>query len=145
MQYCRWNCSLQFFQCIFSKLSLQTFQGSVSEHTSECGGYLHIEYWFTSSHLRSIEHMYSDHGLLALEALRNNPIVVVPLMLGRLEEKLGQLKSIHLELKKIWAQVCADNHAKSLAFRSKRAYAIFFNCMKQEPSVCIVVGLNLFE
>ncbi|KAI9126932.1 hypothetical protein K1719_002528 [Acacia pycnantha] len=83
-------------------------------------GSLRIEDCFTALHLRWIEHMYGEHGLEALEALRNNPTVAVPLMLGRLEGKLEELKPIHLELKKVWAQVYADDHAKSLAFPAKR-------------------------
>ncbi|XP_054800324.1 paired amphipathic helix protein Sin3-like 2 [Prosopis cineraria] len=73
-----------------------------------------VEEHFRVSHLRIMERIFGEHGLDAIEELRKNPTVALPLMQKNLEEQHTKLKQCRERLNMAWAQDYADNHAKSL-------------------------------
>ncbi|XP_028775290.1 paired amphipathic helix protein Sin3-like 2 [Neltuma alba] len=81
-------------------------------------GPIHIEEYFSVLHLKCIERLYGDYGLEAMEALRKNPIVALPVMLSRLKQKRKEWKKCRSEFNKVWAEIYAENYYKSLDHRS---------------------------
>ncbi|CAH9088055.1 unnamed protein product [Cuscuta epithymum] len=81
-------------------------------------GYIHIEDYFSALNLRCIERLYGDHGLDVTEVLRKNPSNSLPVILTRLKQKQEEWTKCRSDLNKVWAEIYAKNHYKSLDHRS---------------------------
>ena len=69
-------------------------------------------------HLRCIERLYGDHGLDVMDILRRTPAVGLPVILTRLEQKQDEWTKCRTDFNKVWADIYAKNHYKSLDHRS---------------------------
>ncbi|XP_024973275.1 paired amphipathic helix protein Sin3-like 2 [Cynara cardunculus var. scolymus] len=79
---------------------------------------IRIEEHFTALNLRCIERLYGDHGLDVMDTLRKNPTVALPVILIRLKQKLEEWTKCRSDFNKVWADIYAKNHYKSLDHRS---------------------------
>ncbi|KAJ4765389.1 paired amphipathic helix Sin3-like protein [Rhynchospora pubera] len=77
-----------------------------------------IEDYLTPMNMRCIEKLYGDHGLDAIEVLRRKPEAALPVLLGRLKQKLEEWNQCRIDFNKVWADVYAKNYHKSLDHRS---------------------------
>lgn len=68
--------------------------------------------------LRCIERLYGDHGLDVTDILRKNPAVALPVILTRLKQKQEEWTRCRSDFNKVWAEIYAKNHYKSLDHRS---------------------------
>ncbi|KAK9272549.1 hypothetical protein L1049_002922 [Liquidambar formosana] len=82
------------------------------------GGPIHIEDHFTALNLRCIERLYGDHGLDVMDILRKNPSLALPVILTRLKQKQEEWTKCRSDFNKVWAEIYAKNHYKSLDHRS---------------------------
>ncbi|KAJ6423884.1 hypothetical protein OIU84_024789 [Salix udensis] len=79
---------------------------------------IHIEDHFTALNLRCIERLYGDHGLDVMDILRKNPSLALPVILTRLKQKEEEWTRCRTDFNKVWAEIYAKNHYKSLDHRS---------------------------
>ncbi|XP_074287328.1 paired amphipathic helix protein Sin3-like 2 [Silene latifolia] len=79
---------------------------------------IHIEEHFTPLNLRCIERLYGDHGLDVMDILRKNPALALPVILTRLKQKQEEWTKCRADFNKVWAEIYAKNHFKSLDHRS---------------------------
>ncbi|XP_019452911.1 PREDICTED: paired amphipathic helix protein Sin3-like 2 isoform X4 [Lupinus angustifolius] len=77
-----------------------------------------IEDHFTVLNLRSIERLYGDHGLDVIEILRKNPNHSLPVIITRLKQRQEEWSRCRSDFNKVWAEIYAKNHYKSLDHRS---------------------------
>ncbi|KAH1100178.1 hypothetical protein GLYMA_13G067800v4 [Glycine max] len=77
-----------------------------------------IEDHFTVLNLRCIERLYGDHGLDVIDILRKNPTHALPVILTRLKQKQEEWSKCRSDFNKVWAEIYAKNHYKSLDHRS---------------------------
>ncbi|KAE9590399.1 putative transcription regulator Others family [Lupinus albus] len=77
-----------------------------------------IEDHFTVLNLRSIERLYGDHGLDVIEILRKNPTHSLPVIITRLKQRQEEWTRCRSDFNKVWAEIYAKNHYKSLDHRS---------------------------
>ncbi|KAL6556145.1 suppressor of nup116-c lethal [Orobanche gracilis] len=77
-----------------------------------------IEDHFTVLNLRCIERLYGDHGLDVIDILRKNPVHSLPVILTRLKQKQEEWSKCRSDFNKVWADIYAKNHYKSLDHRS---------------------------
>ncbi|CAA2982104.1 paired amphipathic helix Sin3-like 2 isoform X1 [Olea europaea subsp. europaea] len=77
-----------------------------------------IEEHFTALNLRCIERLYGDHGLDVMDILRKNPSLALPVILSRLKQKQEEWTKCRADFNKVWAEIYAKNHYKSLDHRS---------------------------
>ncbi|KAJ8546294.1 hypothetical protein K7X08_018877 [Anisodus acutangulus] len=73
---------------------------------------------FTALNLRCIERLYGDHGLDVMDILRKNPPLALPVILTRLKQKQEEWTKCRADFNKVWADIYAKNHYKSLDHRS---------------------------
>ncbi|KVH92744.1 Histone deacetylase interacting, partial [Cynara cardunculus var. scolymus] len=93
---------------------------SVSQR-SELGTQVLNDLWVSVTsvlNLRCMERLYGDHGLDVMETLRRNPSAALPVMLTRLKQKQEEWTKCRADLNKVWADIYAKNHYKSLDHRS---------------------------
>ncbi|GMI90141.1 SIN3-like 5 [Hibiscus trionum] len=90
----------------------------INNNTIETDRPIRIEEHFTVQNLRCIERIYGDHGLDVMDILRNKVQTVLPVILTRLKQKQEEWVSKRSHYNKIWAEVYASNHHKSLDHRS---------------------------
>ncbi|KAI3704766.1 hypothetical protein L1987_74995 [Smallanthus sonchifolius] len=81
-------------------------------------GPIRIQDHFTALNLRCIERLYGDHGLEVMDTLRKNPSVALPVILLRLKQKQEEWTKCRSDFDKVWVDVYAKNHYKSLDHRS---------------------------
>ncbi|KAI3699768.1 hypothetical protein L2E82_44292 [Cichorium intybus] len=81
-------------------------------------GPIRIEEHFTALDLRCIERLYGDHGLDVMDILRRNPSLALPVILTRLKQKQEDWSKCRFDFNKVWAEIYAKNHYKSLDHRS---------------------------
>lgn len=81
----------------------------------KCNGFYKI---IVALNLRCMERLYGDHGLDAMETLRRNPSASLPVMLNRLKQKQDEWTKCKSDFNKVWAEIYAKNHYKSLDHRS---------------------------
>ncbi|KAF3625274.1 Paired amphipathic helix protein Sin3-like 1 [Capsicum annuum] len=81
-------------------------------------GPIRIEDHFTVLNLRCIERIYGDHGLDTVDILRKNPSLALPVILTRLKQKQEEWTKCRTDFNKVWAEIYAKNHYKSLDHRS---------------------------
>ncbi|KAL0736949.1 hypothetical protein Bca4012_013159 [Brassica carinata] len=67
---------------------------------------------------KCIERLYGDNGLDVIELLRENSHVALPVILTRLKQKQEEWARCRVDFRKVWAEVYAKNHHKSLDHRS---------------------------
>ncbi|KAF9666412.1 hypothetical protein SADUNF_Sadunf16G0226700 [Salix dunnii] len=79
---------------------------------------IHIEDHFSALNLRCIERLYGDHGLDVMDILRKNPSLALPVILTRLKQKEEEWTRCRIDFNKVWAEIYAKNHYKSLDHRS---------------------------
>ncbi|XP_027075364.2 paired amphipathic helix protein Sin3-like 2 isoform X2 [Coffea arabica] len=79
---------------------------------------IRIEDYFTALNLRCIERLYGDHGLDVMDILRKNPSLALPVILTRLKQKQEEWTKCRSDFNKVWAEIYAKNHYKSLDHRS---------------------------
>ncbi|KAF3557327.1 hypothetical protein F2Q69_00013230, partial [Brassica cretica] len=68
--------------------------------------------------LRCIERLYGDNGLDVMDLLKKNSHVALPVILTRLKQKQEEWARCRFDFRKVWADVYAKNHHKSLDHRS---------------------------
>ncbi|XP_044469027.1 paired amphipathic helix protein Sin3-like 2 [Mangifera indica] len=78
----------------------------------------HIKDYFNAINLRCIERLYGDHGLDVMDILRKNPALALPVILTRLKQKQDEWTRCRSDFNKVWAEIYAKNHYKSLDHRS---------------------------
>ncbi|XP_039159223.1 paired amphipathic helix protein Sin3-like 2 isoform X2 [Eucalyptus grandis] len=91
---------------------------NINENINNLETPIPIENYFTALNLRCIERLYGDHGLDVMDILRKNPAVALPVMLIRLKQKQEEWTRCRSDFNKIWAEIYAKNHYKSLDHRS---------------------------
>ncbi|KAL8193508.1 hypothetical protein R6Q57_026643 [Mikania cordata] len=91
---------------------------SINDCSINSEGPIRIENHFTALNLRCIERLYGDHGLEVMDTLRKNPSVSLPIILIRLKQKQEEWTKCRSDFNKVWADVYAKNHYKSLDHRS---------------------------
>ncbi|CAL1392009.1 unnamed protein product [Linum trigynum] len=79
---------------------------------------IRIDGHFTALNFRCIERLYGDHGLDVLDILRKNPAIALPVILTRLKQKQEEWMLCRRDFNKVWAEIYAKNHYKSLDHRS---------------------------
>ncbi|XP_071706353.1 paired amphipathic helix protein Sin3-like 2 isoform X2 [Rutidosis leptorrhynchoides] len=90
----------------------------INDHSVGSDGPIRIEDHFSAINLRCIERLYGDHGLEVMETLRRSPSLSLPIILNRLKQKQDEWTKCRSDLNKVWADVYAKNHYKSLDHRS---------------------------
>ncbi|XP_044505763.1 paired amphipathic helix protein Sin3-like 2 isoform X2 [Mangifera indica] len=78
----------------------------------------HIKEYFNALNLRCIERLYCDHGLDVMDILRKNPALALPVILTRLKQKQDEWTRCRSDFNKVWSEIYAKNHYKSLDHRS---------------------------
>ncbi|CAM8944784.1 unnamed protein product [Rhodiola kirilowii] len=79
---------------------------------------LRVEEHFSALNIRCIERLYGDHGLDAVDILRRNPCMALPVILTRLKQKQEEWAKCRSDFNKVWADIYSKNHYKSLDHRS---------------------------
>ncbi|KAI4320443.1 hypothetical protein MLD38_033924 [Melastoma candidum] len=100
-----------------AKRAEELLQG-INESANNMETPIQIENYFTALNLRCIERLYGDHGLDVMEILRKNPTLALPVILTRLKQKQEEWTKCRLDFNKVWAEIYAKNHYKSLDHRS---------------------------
>ncbi|KAF3566921.1 hypothetical protein DY000_02012915 [Brassica cretica] len=72
----------------------------------------------TQLNLRCIERLYGDYGLDVMDFLKKNSHIALPVILTRLKQKQEEWARCRSDFRKVWAEVYAKNHHKSLDHRS---------------------------
>ncbi|KAJ0043334.1 hypothetical protein Pint_19381 [Pistacia integerrima] len=68
--------------------------------------------------LRCVERLYGDHGLDMMDILRKNSALALPVILTRLKHKQDEWTRRCSDFNRVWAEIYAENHYKSLDHRS---------------------------
>lgn len=68
--------------------------------------------------MRTIQRLYGEHGHEALDWFYDCPGAAVPVVLARLKQRCGELKSIQHDQHKVWVDVYEKNYHKALDHRS---------------------------
>ncbi|ESQ35817.1 hypothetical protein EUTSA_v10006620mg [Eutrema salsugineum] len=96
------------------EILLEKFNNNtISTDTTIC-----IEKHLSAMNLRCIERLYGDHGLDIMDLLKKNMHSALPVILTRLKQKQEEWARCHSDFQKVWAEVYAKNHHKSLDHRS---------------------------
>ncbi|CAH9142262.1 unnamed protein product [Cuscuta epithymum] len=90
----------------------------INDNTINLDNAFRIEEYFTALNLRCIERLYGDHGLDVIDVLRRSTHLALPVILSRLKQKLGEWEQCRSDFDKVWAEIYAKNHHKSLDHRS---------------------------
>ncbi|GIL73116.1 hypothetical protein Vretimale_4724 [Volvox reticuliferus] len=69
-------------------------------------------------HWRSIERLYADQGPVLIDLLRKNPVVAIPVVVTRLEQKDEEWRRVRVEMTRVWKRIYEANYHKSLDHRS---------------------------
>ncbi|CAH2038379.1 unnamed protein product [Thlaspi arvense] len=77
-----------------------------------------IEKHLSAMNLRCIERLYGDNGLDVIDLMKKNMNSALPVILTRLKQKQEEWARCHSDFQKVWAEVYAKNHHKSLDHRS---------------------------
>ncbi|KAL5541228.1 hypothetical protein UlMin_042701 [Ulmus minor] len=75
---------------------------------------IRIEDHFSVVNMRCIERLYGKHGLVMMDAFRENVHVALPVILARLKQKQDELARCRVEFDKVWVRGFAKNYRKSL-------------------------------
>ncbi|CAF2082401.1 unnamed protein product [Brassica napus] len=77
-----------------------------------------VEKHLSPMNLRCIERLYGDNGLDVMDLMKKNLHSALPVILTRLKQKQEEWARCHSDFQKVWAEVYAKNHHKSLDHRS---------------------------
>ncbi|XP_074324905.1 paired amphipathic helix protein Sin3-like 2 isoform X2 [Apium graveolens] len=91
---------------------------NIKNNSVSLGSQFRMEDHFTALNLRCIERIYGDHGLDTLDILRKNPSHSLYVILTRLQQKQEEWSKCRSDFNKVWADIYAKNHYKSLDHRS---------------------------
>ncbi|KAI4375306.1 hypothetical protein MLD38_013190 [Melastoma candidum] len=91
---------------------------SVNENIKSLETPIQVENYFSALNLRCIERLYGDHGLDVMDIIRKNPVVSLPVILSRLRQKQEEWTKCRSDFNRIWAEIYAKNHYRSLDHRS---------------------------
>ncbi|GAA0174502.1 chromatin/chromatin-binding, or -regulatory protein [Lithospermum erythrorhizon] len=91
---------------------------SINDNSIGADSLNRIEDHFSALNLRCIERLYGDHGLDVMDILRKNPSLALPVILTRIKQKQDEWTRCRQEFNKVWADIYAKNHYKSLDHRS---------------------------
>ncbi|KAK1352436.1 Paired amphipathic helix [Heracleum sosnowskyi] len=91
---------------------------NIKDNSVSLGSQFRIEDHFTALNMRCIERIYGDHGLDTLDILRKNPSHSLFVILTRLRQKQEEWSKCRSDFNKVWADIYAKNHYKSLDHRS---------------------------
>ncbi|GLT35432.1 hypothetical protein SLA2020_098860 [Shorea laevis] len=91
---------------------------SINENKISPDSPIRIGDYFTALNLRCVERLYGDHGLDVMDILRRNPALALPVILTRLKQKQEEWTKCRADFNKVWAEIYAKNHYKSLDHRS---------------------------
>ena len=69
-------------------------------------------------HLRSIERIYGHKGHLMIQALSENPVVTIPILLSRLQQKDKEWRTVRSNWNFIWQEIYEKNYYRSLDHQS---------------------------
>jgi len=69
-------------------------------------------------HLRAIERVYGEKSQKVIRGINQNPVVAVPIVLKRLQQKDHEWRMTRSEWNNIWREVNEKNYAKSLDYQS---------------------------
>ncbi|KAG2448373.1 hypothetical protein HYH02_006955 [Chlamydomonas schloesseri] len=69
-------------------------------------------------HWRSIERLYADQGPMLVELMKRNPVVAIPVVVARLEQKDEEWRRVRMEMTRVWKRIYEANYHKSLDHRS---------------------------
>lgn len=84
-----------------------------------CAGFYFSFFLFVVAlNIRCIERLYGDHGLDVMDILRKSPTLALPVILTRLKQKQEEWTRCRVDFNKVWADIYAKNHYKSLDHRS---------------------------
>ncbi|XP_010553645.1 PREDICTED: paired amphipathic helix protein Sin3-like 5 isoform X2 [Tarenaya hassleriana] len=103
------NAAIKCVETLLEKINNNT----ISIETPIC-----IREHLTALNLRCIERLYGDYGLDVMEFLKKNAHIALPVILTRLKQKQEEWARCRSDFKKVWAEVYAKNHQKSLDHRS---------------------------
>ncbi|PRQ24184.1 putative transcription regulator Others family [Rosa chinensis] len=92
----------------------EELSNSMNENKLSMETQIHIEDHFTAQNLRCIERLYGDHGLNVVDILRKSPTLALPVILTRLKQKQEEWTRWRADFNKVWADIYAKNHDKSL-------------------------------
>ncbi|GKD24019.1 paired amphipathic helix protein Sin3-like protein 2 isoform X3, partial [Tanacetum coccineum] len=81
-------------------------------------GSIRVEDHFSALNLRCIERLYGDHGLEVMETLHKSPSIALPVILIRMKQKQEEWIKCREDFNKVWADIYAKNHYKSLDHRN---------------------------
>nr|GFA69173.1 paired amphipathic helix protein Sin3-like 2 isoform X1 [Tanacetum cinerariifolium] len=90
----------------------------INNHSVSSEGSIRVEDHFLALNLHCIEHLYEDHGLEVMETLRKSPSTALPIILIRMKQKQEEWIKCREDFNKVWADIYAKNHYKSLDHRS---------------------------
>ncbi|KAF8106161.1 hypothetical protein N665_0146s0007 [Sinapis alba] len=101
------NAAIKRVETLLEKINNNTISTPIciKEHLSELN-------------LRCIERLYGDNGLDVMELLKTNSHIALPVILTRLKQKQEEWARCRFDFRKVWADVYAKNHHKSLDHRS---------------------------
>ncbi|XP_010692047.2 paired amphipathic helix protein Sin3-like 2 isoform X2 [Beta vulgaris subsp. vulgaris] len=91
---------------------------NINNNNISADGPIRFENYFTPLNLRCIERLYGDHGLDVMDILRKNQALSLPVILTRLKQKQDEWTKCRTDFNKVWAEIYAKNHYKSLDHRS---------------------------
>eukprot|EP00775_Hariotina_reticulata_P006274 gene6274-6513_t len=69
-------------------------------------------------HFRAAERIYGDQGPQIVDLLKKNPVVAIPVLITRLEQKVQEWLKVREEMNITWRKVFEQNYHKSLDHRS---------------------------
>ncbi|CAN7027433.1 unnamed protein product [Brassica oleracea var. botrytis] len=103
------NAAINRVEALLEKINNNT----ISLETPIC-----IKEHLSELNLRCIERLYGDYGLDVMDFLKKNSHVALPVILTRLKQKQEEWARCRSDFRKVWAEVYAKNHHKSLDHRS---------------------------
>nr|GEV21913.1 paired amphipathic helix protein Sin3-like 2 [Tanacetum cinerariifolium] len=90
----------------------------INNRSVSSDGSIRVEDHFSALNLRCIERLYGDHGLEVMETLRKSPSTTLSVILIRMKQKQEEWIKCREDFNKVWADIYAKNHYKSLYHRS---------------------------
>ncbi|CAH8387248.1 unnamed protein product [Eruca vesicaria subsp. sativa] len=103
------NSAIKRVETLLEKINNNT----ISTETPVC-----IKEHLSELNLRCIERLYGDYGFDVMDILKKNSHIALPVILTRLKQKQEEWARCRFDFSKVWADVYAKNHHKSLDHRS---------------------------
>ncbi|XP_023643046.1 paired amphipathic helix protein Sin3-like 5 isoform X2 [Capsella rubella] len=97
---------------------VETLLEKINNNTISIETPICIKEHLSELNLRCIERLYGDFGLDLMDFLKKNSHIALPVILTRLKQKQEEWARCRSDFRKVWAEVYAKNHHKSLDHRS---------------------------